>query len=141
MRPQGISSKIATQLYSGENTDPKTYSEWVHERETLSRMQRDIDLMLSKPILEDDTGKPLCKRSHNERRTILIKNKNNIQNRLTYLKSLRTHYQKNMQEMELLAGRDLHDAILEMLGDLKQRIKNIEFLLHREWTDKKDEGE
>ena len=136
MKPQGYSSGISDQLYNGENLDPKTYEEWEERYGKLLSRKMGIEASLSN--ISDGNGKPLHPKSkaYLMQKSLFTIEKYQIEKEMIYLKSIKKNYNhKQNREKQLLQGSDSHTQIFKMLSDISQTIRDMQFLLHREWTD------
>jgi len=135
--PQGVASHISYQLFRNyDHATPETMEEWKEKHAILVKKKREIEAMLSdKNILADD-GERMNHKAYNKRRTELIKIKFEIENQIIELKNMKSKlFSRQVKEKDILNGNDLHSTVLTALQDIAASIKNIQFLLHREWTD------
>ena len=143
---QGVSSNITTQLYSGENTDPKDILEYGKEWADLIGKKQECEAWLAGAKITSDDGGRLSYKAYHTRRQEIIRVRAKCEKRMAYLKSIKNNYKEtpvskrfmtNKVKAEiLLDGDDPKVVILKKCSEIDNLLKDVRFLLGNLWIEK-----
>lgn len=132
-RPQGVSSGITDQLYSGKReampNDPMDVEDAIRQRVECTAEVSKLDSLLANKNVTDENGKRVCDRAYQMQRGKLVQRKMLLTSRLSYLKAWIRENQNGRETDSLVDVSNWENQVFTELAKIKDSVRMIGTIL------------